>query len=78
MRRRERSETRVSAGQTVSIPVVVRQRLNIEPGDVVVWSIEGNHAVVRVKKRNERGFQDFKPFDFGTRTHAAKEHDEVY
>lgn len=70
-------ETVVTQGYLASIPAAIRRTLGIEPGDTLVWHVEGSHLRVRVRKRREGGFADFKPFDFGRRTDATAEHDEV-
>lgn len=72
-----RPESTVTEGFAASIPAVVRRSLGIEPGDRLVWELSGGKVAVRVKKRSARGFADFKPFDFGSPTDAAEDHDEV-
>ncbi|HEX2022273.1 MAG TPA: AbrB/MazE/SpoVT family DNA-binding domain-containing protein [Candidatus Thermoplasmatota archaeon] len=70
-------ETRVTEGFSASIPAEIRRKLGIEAGDVLVWEVKDSKLAVRVRKRRSRGFADFEPFDFGRRTRAAEDHDEV-
>lgn len=70
-------ETTVTDGYLASIPADVRRELDIEPGDKLVWSVEDGGLQVRVRKRRERAFEDFEPFDLGEDTHASQDHDEV-
>jgi AbrB family looped-hinge helix DNA binding protein len=43
--------TVTSKGQT-TIPKAVRERLNVKPGDKLVWTVEDGRAVVRFKNRS--------------------------
>lgn len=70
-------ETTVSEGYAASIPAAVRHELGIEPGDRLVWELDDGQLRVRVKKRGERGFEGFVPFDLGEATDATADHDEV-
>jgi AbrB family looped-hinge helix DNA binding protein len=70
-------ESRVTEGMAASIPAAVRRSLGIEPGDQLVWNVQGERVEVRVKRGRRRGFVDFKGFDFGRDTKGAKDHDEV-
>lgn len=71
------AESKVTSGMAASVPAAVRQRLGIEPGDTLVWQLHQDRLELTVKKAHRRGFDGFKPFDFGVGTHAAAEHDEV-
>jgi bifunctional DNA-binding transcriptional regulator/antitoxin component of YhaV-PrlF toxin-antitoxin module len=71
-------ETRVSRGYAASIPASVRKALGIEPGDVLVWRLEGKNLRLSVRKHGLRGFEGFVPYDFGHPTDAVAEHDEVH
>lgn len=71
-------ETTVTQGHLASIPAAIRHRLGIEPGDVLIWEIDGGQIGVRLRKKRRRGFADFRPFDFGKPTNATEEHDEVH
>lgn len=73
----EPRETVVTQGYLASIPAEVRRRLGIEPGDRLAWRVRGNVLRVQVRKRRSSGFADFEPFDFGRRTDATRDHDEV-
>lgn len=74
---RASGETTVTEGFAASIPASVRHELDIEPGDRLVWELRQGQLRVRVKKRDQRGFEGFEPFDFGETTNAAEDHDEV-
>lgn len=76
-RRDEPVETVVTQGYLASIPAELRRRLGIEPGDRLAWELSGEGLRVRVRRRRQGGFADFKPFDFGRATDAARDHDEV-
>lgn len=39
-------QSRLSSKGQVTIPVEVRERLGLEPGDVVVYEIEGEHVIL--------------------------------
>lgn len=39
-------QSRLSSKGQVTIPVEVRERLGLEPGDVVVYEIEGERAIL--------------------------------
>lgn len=71
------NETSVTQGFAASIPAAVRRKLGIEPGDVLVWATGRHGLTVKVRKRRPSGFADFVPFDFGRRTNATEDHDEV-
>lgn len=45
--------TVTSKGQT-TIPRAIRDRLNIKPGDKLVWAVEDGRVVVRCKNRSIR------------------------
>lgn len=70
-------ETTVTDSYLASIPAAVRRRLDIEPGDKLLWRVEDGELRVRVRKRRTGAFESFEPFDFGEPTHAAEDHDEV-
>ncbi len=40
-------QSRLSSKGQVTIPVEVRERLSLEPGDLVVYEVEGDRAVLR-------------------------------
>lgn len=42
--------TKVSSQGQVSVPVEVRKRLEVEPGSVLEWTLEGDRAVVQRRK----------------------------
>ncbi|MBI2077821.1 MAG: AbrB/MazE/SpoVT family DNA-binding domain-containing protein [Euryarchaeota archaeon] len=71
-------ESRVTEGLAASIPAEVRRRLNIHPGDRLVWDVKAEHAEVHVKRGRRSGFADFEPYDFGYDTKGGADHDEAY
>lgn len=40
-------QSRLSGKGQVTIPVEIRERLALEPGDLVVYEIEGDRAILR-------------------------------
>ena len=70
-------ETRVTEGHAASVPASVRRALDIEPGDILVWSLAAGRLTVRVKKAKREAFKNFRPYDIGFATDATAEHDEV-
>ena len=40
-------QSRLSAKGQVTIPVEVREKLALEPGDAVVYEVEGDRAILR-------------------------------
>jgi AbrB family looped-hinge helix DNA binding protein len=59
-------QSRLSSKGQVTIPVEVRQHLGLEPGDLVVYEIEGERAFLR------RG----EPFDVALHAALAETLDE--
>jgi antitoxin PrlF len=70
-------ESRVTEGLAASIPAAVRRRLNIHPGDRLIWDVKGERAEVTVRRGRRQGFADFEPFDFGYDTKGGSDHDEA-
>ena len=50
------SETRISSGNSTVIPAKVRKLMDIGPGDILEWEVEGNELRLRPRKRE--GLQD--------------------
>ncbi|PSQ21921.1 AbrB family transcriptional regulator [Halobacteriales archaeon QS_9_67_17] len=69
-------ETTVNDRYAVTIPAVIRRRLDIEPGDKVRWTLtdDGELSVELVGQRLGV-FEDFEPVDMGE-GNAAEDHDE--
>ena len=68
-------ETTVNDRYAVTIPSAIRNRLDIEPGDKVRWSVtEDGSLDVEITRQRYGAFDDFEPVDMGA-THAAEEHD---
>lgn len=67
--------TTVDERYAVRIPVRLRRRLDVEPGDAVQWIVSEDGTVELEPADQEYGvFDDFEPFDAGP-TDAANDHD---
>lgn len=42
-----RYQSRLSSKGQVTIPIEVREKLHLEPGDTVIYEVEGERAVLR-------------------------------
>ena len=59
-------KTTVTDREIVTIPAALRQRLDIEPGDKLWWSVdEGGDLSVEVAKQRYGAFDDFEPVLLG-------------
>lgn len=58
-------ETKVSERGGVTIPSEVRDRLGIEPGDKIRWTVEDDDVRVEVVHQREGVFDDFEPEPMG-------------
>lgn len=58
-------ETKVSERGGVTIPSEVRERLDIEPGDKIRWTVEDGDVRVEVVHQREGVFDDFEPTPMG-------------
>ncbi|MHA1315855.1 MAG: AbrB/MazE/SpoVT family DNA-binding domain-containing protein [Candidatus Helarchaeota archaeon] len=43
--------TKLSKGFQTVLPSEIRKKLDVSPGDEIIWSIIGNEVFIRVKKR---------------------------
>jgi len=68
-------ETKVSDRGMVTIPAALRQRLDIEAGDKLRWSVEDGELGVEIVHQREGVFDDFDPIDVGE-TNAVEAEDE--
>lgn len=69
------AETTVTDHYSVTVPATVRDRLDIEPGDKIRWSVsEDGDLRVEVVTQEWGVFEDFEPVDIG-QTDAVAEHD---
>jgi AbrB family looped-hinge helix DNA binding protein len=50
------SETTISSGYSTVIPAKVRKQLDISPGDILIWDIEGGE--LRLRPRKKESLQD--------------------
>lgn len=44
-------KTKLSKGYQTVLPSEIREKLNAEPGDEIIWSIIGEDVSIRLKKR---------------------------
>jgi antitoxin PrlF len=58
-------ETTVSERGGVTIPSEIRERLDIEPGDKIRWTVEDGDVRVEVVHQREGVFDDFEPAPMG-------------
>jgi AbrB family looped-hinge helix DNA binding protein len=59
-------ETKVSDRGMVTIPANLRQRLDIEPGDKLRWTMDDeDNLSVEIVHQREGVFDDFEPVDAG-------------
>ncbi|WP_424017651.1 AbrB/MazE/SpoVT family DNA-binding domain-containing protein [Halorientalis pallida] len=67
-------ETTLNDRYAVTVPAAIRERLDVEPGDKIRWSVsdDGDLSVEVVRQRTGV-FQDFEPVDMGE-TDAANDH----
>jgi AbrB family looped-hinge helix DNA binding protein len=45
-------KTKLSKGFQTVLPSEIREKLNAEPGDEIIWSIIGEDVYIRIKKKN--------------------------
>ena len=50
------SETKISSGNSTIIPAEIRRSLGINPGDILIWTLD-NHEI-KVKPRKKMQFKD--------------------
>lgn len=43
-------ETKISKGYQTVMPAQIRKKFDIEPGDVVVWSVVGDEVYIRIRR----------------------------
>jgi AbrB family looped-hinge helix DNA binding protein len=67
-------ETTVTDRYAVTVPAVIRERLDVEPGDKLRWAVsDDGELTVEVVKQRRGVFEDFEPADLGD-TDAAADH----
>lgn len=72
---RQTDETTVNDHYAVTVPAPVRNRLDIEPGDKVRWTVtDDGDLEIDVVKESRGVLEGFEPVDMGD-THAARDHD---
>lgn len=72
---RQTDETTVNDHYAVTVPAPIRNRLDIEPGDKVRWTVtDDGELEIDVVKQSRGVLEGFEPVDMGE-THAAEDHD---
>lgn len=46
-------ETKISKGYSTVVPAYVRKTMDIEPGDILIWELEGSDIRVSPRKKVE-------------------------
>ncbi|MDP6154811.1 MAG: AbrB/MazE/SpoVT family DNA-binding domain-containing protein [Candidatus Thermoplasmatota archaeon] len=46
-------ETKISKGYSTVVPAYVRKKMDIEPGDILIWELEGRELKVLPRKNVE-------------------------
>lgn len=70
-------ETTVNDSHSVTVPSEIRERLDIEPGDKLRWTLgEGDELRVEVVRQRYGAFEDLDPVDVGEETDAVEETEE--
>jgi len=46
-------KTKISKGYSTVVPAYVRKTMDIEPGDILIWEMEGNDIRVSPRKKVE-------------------------
>ncbi len=63
------------SGNQVSIPAHIRDRFDIEDGDVLRWKIVDDELQVEVHSQERGVFEDFEPGDSEGSVDVVEEHD---
>lgn len=67
-------ETTVNDSHSVTVPSEIRNRLDIEPGDKLRWTLADDGTLdVEVVRQRYGAFQDLEPVDIGEETDAVAE-----
>lgn len=67
-------ETTVNDSHSVTVPSEIRDRLDIEPGDKLRWTLADDGALrVAVVRQRYGAFDDLDPVDVGEETDAVEE-----
>jgi AbrB family looped-hinge helix DNA binding protein len=70
-------ETTVNDSHSVTVPSEIRDRLDIEPGDKLRWTLgEDGKLRVEVVRQRYGAFADLEPIDIGEETDAVEETEE--
>lgn len=67
-------ETTVNDRHSITVPAAIRDRLDIEPGDMLRWSLtEAGQLEVEVVSRRYGAFEDLDPVEIESETDAVAE-----
>lgn len=68
------SETTVNGSYSVTVPSDIRERVDLEPGDKLRWSVDDDGRLVAEVVRERYGaFEDADPVDVGEETDAVED-----
>lgn len=70
-------ETTVNDSHSVTVPAEIRDRLDIEPGDKVRWTLADDELRVEVVRQRYGAFDDLEPIDVGEETDAVAETEDA-
>lgn len=71
-------ETTVNDSHSVTVPSEIRNRLDIEPGDKLRWTLtDAGTLHVEVVRQRYGAFDDLEPIDVGEETDAVEETESV-
>jgi len=69
--------TTINDHYSVTVPAAIRNRLDIQPGDKLDWTVtDDGDLTVEVVKQRYGAFDGFEAADMG-KTNAAEDHDAV-
>lgn len=78
MPRRNESKTTVSESYSVTVPTVVRESVDLDPGDKLRWVVsEDGTVAVEVVEEQAGAFSKLEPIDIGEETNAVEDHDRI-
>ena len=70
-------ETTVNDSHSVTVPAEIRDRLDIEPGDKIRWTLADDELRVEVVRQRYGAFDDLDPLDVGEKTDAVEETEDA-
>lgn len=70
-------ETTVNDSHSVTVPSEIRDRLDIQSGDKLRWTLDEGGLRVEVVRQRYGAFDDLDPIDVGEETDAVQETEEA-